>query len=910
MVTLQDVATRFVAPGGYLITLSDLVLADTSAGLRLYSASAQGGGILTLDPGSGLALGGQTPFPASGGMDAPCQLHLVTGMGDTDILAFGRQGTQVEAFIITTTGTAAAAPALVQQGAGIETGAAVASAVASVGGRDFLVMANRGERGLDVWERTGEGTLTRVVQSSGVDTGTSASGAREITAMATITGPTQTWVLTLSGGQNSLSVMRVGADGQLTRGPRMNAGDGLILNDGTVMEVATAGGHSFVLVGAAGSGTIAVVEFTDGGMILRDQVLDELGTRFAGVTALATAVVGGQIYVAAGGSDDGVSLMTVLPDGRLVHLATLADGNATALTNPAALAMAGRGGGLDLFVAGGGPQGGISHLRADLGAIGITERLNDGGQARTGTTGRDQIVGGAGNDSIAGGAGDDILVDGAGADRLSGGAGADVFVLRADGATDTITDFEPGVDRLDLGDLGRFYTLDAIGFTQTATGAELRIGEERVILIRADGRPLRLQDLAIEHLRDLTHLPVTPPPPPEAEPPPDQRLTGGAGADRLTGDGGRDTIEGAGGADRLAGAAGDDWLLGGTTRPVWDAVAGQVYRLYRATLDRDPDAAGLLDWHGRLQDGASLTEVAQGFVASREFARVYGALDNAAFVTLLYRNVLDRDPDAVGLAYWTGLLDAQARSRAGVVTGLSDSTEFRQSSAAAALAHSAEGLRMAMSDEVYRLYQATLGRDPDTGGFLDWAGRLGEGLAYRTAVAGFVQSREFQAVYGATTDAAFVTLLYRNVLDRDPDAGGLAYWTGQLAAGTRDRTQVVEAFAQSREFLRDSAAPLRDWMRGRGVEDVLEGGAGNDVLAGGLFTDQFIFRADQPGQDRVIGYEAWDCVEFRGFGFADAAAVRAAMTQVGRDVVFLQGDHRVTFVNTDLSLFDDGAFLF
>ena len=611
MVTLRDVATRFAAPGGYLISLSDLVLANTPAGLRLYSASAQGGGILTLDPANGLALQGQTPFATSGGMDAPRQLHIAAVAGSPGLLVLGRQGTSVESFAIGASGTASAAPSLIQRGDGIESAAAVASAIATVDGQSFVIMANRLNRGLDVWQRTGEADLTRVVQSGGVDTGTSTSGARDITAMVTVRQGTQTFVLTLSGGQNNLNLMNVSATGQLTRGPRIDLGDGLALNDGTVLEAVTVGDRVFVLVGAAGSGTLAVVEvMADGGLVLRDQVLDELGTRVAGVTALATAVVEGQGFVAAGGSDDGVTLMTLLPDGRLVHLATLADGVATALTNPAALAMAARAAGLDLFVAGGGAQGGITHLRAELGPIGVTRQLADGGQSFTGTAGRDQIIGGAGADAIRGGAGDDILVDGAGADTLYGGAGVDVFVLRADDATDVIADFEAGIDRLDMGELGRFYTLDALGFTATATGGVLSIGIERVILNAADGRPLRASDLHIEDLRDLTHLPVTPSPPPDPEPPtppPNLRLTGGAGADTLTGVGGRDTIEGVGDADRLTGMAGDDILLGGTVRPVWDAVAAQVFRLYHATLDRDPDMAGLLSWHDRLTGGQSLT---------------------------------------------------------------------------------------------------------------------------------------------------------------------------------------------------------------------------------------------------------------------------------------------------------------
>lgn len=155
-----------------------------------------------------------------------------------------------------------------------------------------------------------------------------------------------------------------------------------------------------------------------------------------------------------------------------------------------------------------------------------------------------------------------------------------------------------------------------------------------------------------------------------------------------------------------------------------------------------------------------------------------------------------------------------------------------------------------------------------------------------------------------------MTLLYRNVLGRAPDPDRLAHWAGHLGAGTRDRTQVVEAFAQSPEFIRATTLPLRDWTRGRGADDVLDGGQGDDILAGGLFSDTFVFRAGEPGHDRVIGYEAWDHLSFEGFGLTDAAAVRTALVQDGRNVVFVHGEHRVTFENTLLSMFDDAAFLF
>ncbi|MEC3862669.1 DUF4214 domain-containing protein [Mesobacterium sp. TK19101] len=108
--------------------------------------------------------------------------------------------------------------------------------------------------------------------------------------------------------------------------------------------------------------------------------------------------------------------------------------------------------------------------------------------------------------------------------------------------------------------------------------------------------------------------------------------------------------------------------------------------------------------------------------------------------------------------------------------------------------------------QVYRLYQATLDRAPDAGGHLDWTGRIAAGdIDIRAAAGGFVNSAEFQAVYGALTNTQFVELLYQNVLGRAADAGGLASWVGQLGGGAT-RAQVVVGFSESPEFVSNTAA--------------------------------------------------------------------------------------------------------
>jgi hypothetical protein len=103
--------------------------------------------------------------------------------------------------------------------------------------------------------------------------------------------------------------------------------------------------------------------------------------------------------------------------------------------------------------------------------------------------------------------------------------------------------------------------------------------------------------------------------------------------------------------------------------------AAQVTRLYDTVFDRGPDDAGLTFWTNALRAGADLDDLAEVFVASPEFQDRYGDVDRAEFVTLLYRNVLDREPDPAGQAFWTDALASGGSDRADVVLAFSESPE-------------------------------------------------------------------------------------------------------------------------------------------------------------------------------------------------------------------------------------------
>jgi Tol biopolymer transport system component len=102
-----------------------------------------------------------------------------------------------------------------------------------------------------------------------------------------------------------------------------------------------------------------------------------------------------------------------------------------------------------------------------------------------------------------------------------------------------------------------------------------------------------------------------------------------------------------------------------------------VVRLYQAYFLRAPDTAGYDYWVGRRRAGVSLSEISRAFAASPEFRTLYGSLTDPEFVDRVYLNVLGRAGDATGVTYWTGQLASGARNRGEVMTGFSESPEYR-----------------------------------------------------------------------------------------------------------------------------------------------------------------------------------------------------------------------------------------
>lgn len=361
-----------------------------------------------------------------------------------------------------------------------------------------------------------------------------------------------------------------------------------------------------------------------------------------------------------------------------------------------------------------------------------------------------------------------------------------------------------------------------------------------------------------------------------------------------------------GDADALFGGSGSDVIYGdGVSLAHMGMAPFQVYRLYEATFGRLPDHDGLEGWAKDLFEGTqSLEGAAAAFIGSPEFQNRYGVNpDDSSFVRALYDNVLNRQPSQSEESAWVDLLQS-GMERAAVVIGFSESGEFVNGTRADATSLINDQTDSMWQGIVYRLYVATLAREPDQGGFESFLDTLGSGAAtYDSVPQNFINSIEFQNTYGALDNPEFVDLLYQNVLGRSADSEGLSGWLDAMNNGS-SRSDVVQGFAQSGEFTNASSDALSSWLRGIGG-DTLSAGGGDDIMIGGAGADTFVFDRADGGDHRVLDLEAWDFVELTNFGYASDAQAIAQFETVGDDVVFDDQGLRITFEDTALSLITD-----
>ena len=158
-----------------------------------------------------------------------------------------------------------------------------------------------------------------------------------------------------------------------------------------------------------------------------------------------------------------------------------------------------------------------------------------------------------------------------------------------------------------------------------------------------------------------------------------------------------------------------------------------IAKTYLGLLTRDADYAGFRSWLGALLGGLSREQIVQAFWDSGEFQSRFGSnLTNGQFVQRMYNNILLRSPDPGELNVWVGALNNGQLTKAQVALILLDSEEF-------------QGLFVSQNRvDISLLYFDLLQRDPDAGGFSNWVEVLSSGVPLTAVIDGFLNSPEYQ----------------------------------------------------------------------------------------------------------------------------------------------------------------------
>lgn len=309
----------------------------------------------------------------------------------------------------------------------------------------------------------------------------------------TATNGEKQYIVAISGLGDFIATYEITDTGQIAAGSLHTGNMGVgyrTPTDGVAVEV---DGKSYVVVAAARSSTLSVLQLEqDGKLKAVDHVPDELTTRFERVTAIDSVILNDRAFIFVGGVDDGISVFTLQPNGVLLHLTTIEDTAATTLNDVSDITANINGNKIEVYVSSA-SETGITHFRFDPGKIGETRFVAVANAS--GTPDNDLLIAGKSTKNLNAGDGDDILVSGENPVRLSGGPGRDIFVPTQINGTISILDFEPGKDRLDFSQLNYARSIADLKIKREASSAVIQRFDSKIKIQTKDNVPLFDDDI-------------------------------------------------------------------------------------------------------------------------------------------------------------------------------------------------------------------------------------------------------------------------------------------------------------------------------------------------------------------------------------------------------------------------------
>ncbi len=246
------------------------------------------------------------------------------------------------------------------------------------------------------------------------------------------------------------------------------------------------------------------------------------------------------------------------------------------------------------------------------------------------------------------------------------------------------------------------------------------------------------------------------------------------------------------------------WVKKDVKEQIRQKINSFVTRMYQQCLSRNPDEAGLAGWVEQLMTGQmNGAQIAEAFVFSNEM--LDKNLSDAEFLKVLYRSMMGREADEAGLKGWVSQLQGGYLSRSEVTEAFVESTEFTGICTEYGITRGDFEAVGPIERFVTRFYTICLGRPADQKGHWGWVKQLQQKNLNGAQIAeAFFFSDEF--IGKNVSDEAYVDLLYRTIMGREPDEAGKSGWVNELKKGYITRKDMLKAFIESTEFTRLCAA--------------------------------------------------------------------------------------------------------
>ena len=227
-----------------------------------------------------------------------------------------------------------------------------------------------------------------------------------------------------------------------------------------------------------------------------------------------------------------------------------------------------------------------------------------------------------------------------------------------------------------------------------------------------------------------------------------------------------------------------------------------VERLYVVALNRQSEKEGKDYWCELVGNGTlSGADCARFFLTSPEFKG--RGLSDEEFLKVLYKTFFDRDAanDPDGFNFWMNSLKSVGKDT--VVEGFINSPEWCNICADYGVrsgAPTAKATKASKNAKAFatRLYTECLGREPEEGGLNYWSlGLTNQELTGTQAARSFFYSEEF---LGANyNNEEYINRMYKTFMGREADPEGKAYWLDLMSKGTT-RDEVFNFFSVCEEF--------------------------------------------------------------------------------------------------------------